>query len=301
MPLRLVEFFGFDPQDTSPAAVAVRRDKACPFVGGRCIKTVDTEKFGTLISGACTVAPTQSGPVIVCPNRMYAGDYAVLSDVATACFGAGVRLCRSRQDAERDGNDVFVFGKRWGKELRVPNRAKKGSYFVDWVLAHVDALGNLKDFVAVELQTMDTTGSYQRQVAELYGLDLASFPQKQSNLNWENVAKRILIQLIYKGHVLHQEPLCTKGLFFVCPTPVYQRIMRRLGDSLITYKHPHPGALTFRWYNVGADPLPGTPRDLTFQGQMTTTIAQVELAFTSASNLPPAGVYELAIRAELER
>ncbi len=41
----------------------------------------------------------------------------------------------------------------------------------------------------------------------------------KAGVNWENVSKRILPQLIYKGYVLRRERLCSKGLFFVCPKP----------------------------------------------------------------------------------
>ena len=229
---------------------------------------------------------------------MYAGEYAVLHDVATACFGNGVRLCRTAAEAQLDGKDVQVFGRRWGKELRLPNRGKVGGYFVDWILAHIDGSHQLKEFVAIELQTMDTTGSYETQVRSYAAKQTAS-PSKKASINWENVSKRILPQIIYKGHVLRREPLCTKGLFFICPAPVYQRILTRLGDSLTDY-HPQPGALTFRWYDLAADPpISAIPRHLDFVGQMTTTIDQVALAFTSPSKLPAQGVYERAIRAEL--
>ena len=166
MSLKIFEFFGFDPLDSSPKVQLIRKAKQCPFVGGTCIKVF---KSG-LISGACSAKPTMSGPVIICPNRMYAGDYSILTDVAVSCFGKGVRLCRGLADAKRDGKDVQVFGKRWGKELRLPNRGTGGGYFVDWVLALVDKDRKLKEFVAVELQTMDTTGSYESQVRGFYGL-----------------------------------------------------------------------------------------------------------------------------------
>jgi len=228
---------------------------------------------------------------------MYAGNYSVLLDVATACFGDGVRLCRSAEDAQRDGKDVQVFGKRWGKELRLPNRGVGGGYFVDWVLALVDQDRNLKEFVAVELQTMDTTGSYEAQVRGFHGLEPGE--TKTAGINWENVSKRILPQIIYKGHVLRREPLCTKGLFFICPTPVYHRIITRLGGTLEEY-HPQPGAVTFRWYDLALTTNPGVPRPLVAGGKRTTTVDQVALAFTSPSGLPPPRVYEQAIRAELQ-
>lgn len=292
MSLKVHEFFGFDPLDDSETAKAIRQTQQCPFVGGNCIKRF---KSG-LTSGACCVKPATSGPVIVCPNRMYADKHAVLLDVARACFGHAVRLCRTLSDSKHDGNDVQVFGKGWGKELRLPNRGKGGGYFVDWILALIDADRKLVEFVAVELQTMDTTGSYEAEIRSYYD-GLPGNPSK-AGINWENVSKRILPQIIYKGHVLRREPRCTKGLFFICPAPVYSRILTRLGNALALY-HPQPGALTFRWYDLAETATSGTPRALESCGQMTTTIDQVALAFTSPSGLPEPGVYEQAIQAEL--
>ena len=57
--------------------------------------------------------------------------------------------------------------------------------------------------------------------------------------------------------------------------------------------------LTFRQYDIGDPVEPGHRRDLLYKGQMTTTVDQVALAFTSPSNLPAPGVYEQAIRAGL--
>jgi hypothetical protein len=292
VPLKVIEFFGFDPADSSERAMSIRTSEQCPFVGGQCIKAF---KSG-LISGACTVKPEKSGPVIVCPQRLYAGEYLVLKDIAVACFGQGVRLCRVPEDFASDGKDVQVFGKRWGKELRLPGRRKGGGYFVDWILALIGADRSLREFVAVEVQSMDTTGSYEWQIRTFLGLP--PVPVKPANINWENVNKRILPQLIYKGHVLRREPLCKKGLFLVCPTPVYERIADRLGGPLLEYP-PQSGAITFRWYDVAPDVSLGEPRGLHFGGQSVTTVDQVALAFTAPTRLPPARVYESAIRTQL--
>ena len=99
--------------------------------------------------------------------------------------------------------------------------------------------------------------------------------------------------------MLRQEPLCQKGLFFVCPTPVYAKISERLGGGLRPYPI-QPGSLTIIWYDIGPAAVAGSQRALVSVGQFTTTIDQVALAFTAPSNLPPARVYENAIRASLE-
>src|SRR5579883_923003 len=248
MPLTLVELFGYAPGDSSPNARTSRIKSSCPFVGGTCIKRF---KSG-LISGACTLKPTNSGPVICCPNRMYAEGHRILLDVAVDAFGPGMRIGRSTTEAECDGFDVVVFGKHWGKELRLPSRLKGGGYFVDWILARLGPACELEEFVALEVQTMDTTGSYEAQVHRLLATG-TTLKDKQSNINWENVSKRILPQIIFKGHVLRQEDLCRKGMYFICPSPVYTRILARLGGTLRPY-HPHPGALTFRQYDIGDPP-----------------------------------------------
>lgn len=268
----------------------VRSARTCPFVGGACTKRLGRSG---LVSGACTVKPATSGPVICCPNRMYANEYRILLDVAIDAFGPKVRLCRSKRQLMRDGKDVVVFGKKWGKELRLPSRRAKGGYFVDWVLALIDPSGNLSEFVAVEVQTMDTTGSYEATVRTLYEGGLEPEPSK-AGINWENVNKRILPQIIYKGHVIRLERLCKKGLYFICPEPVYLRIAERLGGNLTNYP-PQPGALTFMWYGLGPSPKVGESFGLALSGRLTTTVDQVALAFTSPRNLPEPGVYELAI------
>jgi hypothetical protein len=295
MASRIIEFFGYNPEDRSPTAVEARRELRCTFLGRQCVKTLSDG----LISGACTLKPTNAGPVICCPIRLYANDYEILRDVARLSFGPVIPLVSGNAVTAQTGECIAVFGKGWGKELRLPTRGRSGAYFVDWVLAHVSAAGELISFVAVEVQSIDTTGNYRLE-RDTY-LKEEAFPGKSTaGFNWENVNKRILPQIIYKGHVLRQEPLCQKGLFFVCPTPVYNKISERLGGGLRPYPL-QPGALTILWYDIGEPAPAGNIRTLVSVGQFTTTIDQVALAFTAPSNLPPAQVYENAIRASLER
>lgn len=300
MAVKIVEFFGYAPEDQSCQAVNARSQRACPFVGGACTKLLSDHEP----SGACTVRQrTSSSPIICCPNRLYADGYQILRDIAKEVFGQDIRLVSGEdpRQLKGDGRDVVVYGKRWGKELKLPRVAGRGGFFVDWILAHVGPGRELKDFVAVEVQSMDTTGNYRDQrAAYLEGRSFSGYSQG-GGINWENVSKRILPQIIYKGHVLRRESRCTKGLFFVCPTPVYERIRQRLGGNFLAYPTLQPGSLTFRWYNVG-EPCPnGSIRGLKFGGQFITTVDQVGLAFTAPPNLPEVNVYEKAITAELNR
>lgn len=299
MASRIIELFGYAPTDRSEVAINARKDYRCPFLGGTCIKTLNDG----LISGVCTIKLKTSKPVICCPYRLYANNYKILDDVAREAFGDGVSLLPAHlaQSAAGRPNEckVAIFGKRWGKELRLPNRGKSGGYFVDWILARLNNGGDLAEFIAAEVQSIDTTGNY-RDERESFMKEQEFDDWSTAALNWENVNKRILPQLIYKGHVLRRERMCSKGLFFICPTRVYEKIRERLGGKLYEYTL-QPGSLTLVWYDIGEKTADGKPRELIMGGKFTTTVDQVALAFTSPSNLPAENVYEAAIRAELHK
>jgi hypothetical protein len=249
------------------------------------------------------VKPPNSDEVVVCPDRLYAEKFRILREAAEVAFGPQLCLIGPKDVHSTQGeqNRVVVFGKRWGKELQVPKNANSaGGYSADWILARVDAGGSLQEFVPIEVQTMDTTGSYQAEWHRLWGLKPPrGVTLKSSGINWENVNKRIMPQLLTKGNVFGREPLCQKGLFFVCPTPVYNRLLGRLGSALSSWPM-RPGSLTFRWYSLGAAKQPGTIRPLRMDGQFTTTVENLKEAFNSTLSLPAMGVMGATIQAALE-
>lgn len=293
MPTEIVELFGHRPDDSSFSAKLARDSKHCPFLEEACTKTFNDG----VISGVCSLKPVTSGPVICCPNRLYAGHYRVLADVAQLAFGTSVVLCKPATarltQVRKNQTKVVVFGKRWGQELPLPRPSGIGAFYVDWVLAAVDSNNGLKQFVPVEVQSIDTTGNY-RDEQRTYMNGRTPTTRSTAGFNWENVNKRILPQLIYKGHVLRRERLCTKGLFFICPVPVYDRVLARLGNTLHAYPM-QSGAITFVTYDLGPAVGDGRLRELDQQAVFTTTIDQVATAFTSPTHLPPSNVYENAI------
>lgn len=301
MPLSITEVFGYSPIDTSTEAVAQRQSELCPFSRQTCWKSF---RSGGVIHGTCAVRPPTSEEVIVCPMRLYAGDYAVLRDVAVVAFGSEAKLIRAANIAGTQGerSRVVAFGKGWGGELRVPRSAEEtGDYAVDWILALIKPDGELEEFVPVEVQSMDTTGSYQREWYKLFDRELLSnCKSKNSNINWENVNKRIIPQLMSKGNVFRRESLCKKGLFFICPEPVYKRFMRRMGTKLSEFPFGS-GSLTFRRYQLASTVTPGQIRPLEFQGTFTTTVENLRDAFNSTLGLPSMGVMSEAIQKALRR
>lgn len=301
MALKIVEFFGFEPlrAEAKPFIEA----RKCPFVDDDCIKPEH---------GACAVRQTTGGPIICCPNRLYAEHYSVLRDIALGVFGSGTEVIDVSEARRRRtlgaivGNEAVLFGKRWGGELALPrpkksDGSKSGSYYVDWIIAKLDNRGELREFTAVEVQTIDTTGTYRDQSdAYFSGKPFVGTKTGFSNagMNWENVNKRILPQIIYKGHVLRLDAMCSKGLFFVCPAPVYHKIMDRLGDSLREYPIGN-GTVTFQAFDLEPLGYSSGQHKLAFRKQFTTTVDRIALAFTSPANLPASDVYQVAIKSAL--
>ena len=256
------------------------------------------------MSGLCSAAATKGPtPVICCPQRLYANDYEILKRISNQAFGDDVPLLTEDETSLPEHGAAIPFGQRMGKELKVHSRGS--NYSFDWIIAHVSGSGALLEFVAVEVQTIDTTGSYRAQSWELQnehdGPGIEGYEQpprgKSSNFNFENVNKRILPQLITKGHLLRVEEQCKKGLFFVCPTPVLERIYRRLGNHLAEYAL-QPGAVTFHDYTLDLT-SPERPYPLLFGAGFTTTHDQLAMAFSSPQNLPPKNSYSKVVEAAL--
>lgn len=312
MASKIVELFGYAPTDASAPAQNARARCLCPFVGdgaAPCTKEIG-DRSNRIKSGVCSIRDKDGQPVLVCPIRMYANEYRLLKDIATLAFKTdAIELINGSKTVAHQPQPgktlVAVFGKGWGGELRLPGRPQVadesgrriGSVFVDWILARLDSDKKLVEFAALEVQTMDTIGSYREERSA--HLSSKPFVGKSSSPNWANVNKRILPQLIYKGHLLEREALCNSGLFFACPEPVYQHILSVLGNDLASYPIKN-SSLTFCTYGLGPT-TEGQPRDLLLSTTKTTTVQQVQIAFSSPKGLPEAGAYERAIRAALTK
>ncbi|MCD7736754.1 MAG: hypothetical protein LUI07_07325 [Lachnospiraceae bacterium] len=297
------EFFGYRAEDTSISAAENTSRQVCPFLSSYCTKALG-DKTNRTLSGVCAVRQVTPGSpdVICCPNRIYAENYKMLSTIAQKAFRAELNMYAGRLAVEKakvENGAVAVFGHGWGGELPLPKRQGRGSYYVDWILARLDGNGELIEFTAIEVQTIDTTGTYQNARRALIERNVVE--KDTVGLNWENVSKRIIPQIIYKGQVLQREELCRSGLYFVCPKPVYDRVLERLGGKEKLPQFPNqPAAIHFVAYDYITDVLAedGKIRPLGVVEEYCTTVYKVQEAF-SAVDLPDQNVYRDAIRRSL--
>lgn len=297
----IAELFGYRADDKSEDALKAAKKQICPFLGNQCTKVLSRDR---IISGVCSVRQkTEGSPkVICCPIRIYADNYKMLRTISEQAFKENLNLYAGRaavEKAKEEKGAIAVFGHGWGGELRLPQRKGTGSYFVDWVLARLDNDGELIEFTAIEVQTIDTTGNYREAREAL--INERKVVDDTVGLNWENVSKRIIPQLIYKGQVLQREDLCKTGLFFVCPQPVYERVLNRLGGKEKIPKFPtQPASIHFVSYDYCEDDVVvnGKILPLGVIEEHCTTVYKVQEAFSSM-DLPEGNVYRDAIRNSL--
>lgn len=127
--------------------------------------------------GSCSVA-YGGRPVIICPNRLLERKQIFMD-------------CIHLLSLHVPGNELHVI-----PEVQIPG----GN--VDFFLVSTDAKRNVKDFVGIELQTLDTTGTIWPEREKLLkekGIVIKDkIENKSFGINWKMTAKTILLQLHHK-------------------------------------------------------------------------------------------------------
>jgi Restriction endonuclease NotI len=175
---RVVELFGHLATDKGKDWTTIITEQQCVFIGRKCYKVRKSEPQISI--GSCTVLygkPAQ--PVIICPIRLIERRQVFVD-------------CLHLLTLHEPGNELHLVS-----EVLVPG----GS--VDYFVVSVKD-GKVKDFVGIELQTLDTTGTVwperQRLLAQLEvpRSDNAEASDKSYGMNWKMTAKTILVQMHHK-------------------------------------------------------------------------------------------------------
>lgn len=175
---KVVELFGKAGDARGVDWPKVVTDQHCIFSNRRCYKIRKSDP-GTAI-GSCTVLYGQPAvPIIICPTRLIERGQIFVD-------------CLHLLTTHEPGNELHLVS-----EVTVPG----GS--IDYVLVSAKD-DKVRDFVGIELQTLDTTGTVwperQRLLKEL-GVDRrddAETSTKTFGMNWKMTAKTILVQMHHK-------------------------------------------------------------------------------------------------------
>lgn len=217
----------------------------CPFINSRCPKrstNLRNEPYPV-----CTLwrngpaADPEADLIFVCPKRFYAVDF--LADVIEHCWPGSAPT-----------NPMVA------PEVKMADFGN-----VDFVIADVDPSGEIRDFLSVELQAIDITGSaFPAYLALRAGIDLEKRPTY--NFNWDNVYKRYVTQLIRKGYFHHH---WKSKIVAVIPDQVYQYITRRadfIRSPDVKSTQVNIIFMTYRLENDPANPGGYRPKLVTVEG-----------------------------------
>lgn len=150
----------------------------CPFLGRQCLKNRKSDP--SVLIGTCSVGYGRNEmPVIICPHRLlerrqiFVDTFHLLS-------------------LHEPGNELHV----------VPEIALPGGS-VDYFVVSVRK-GKVRDFVGIELQTVDTTGTVwpeRQRFLKSAGVAVSKTDvecRDKFGMNWKMTAKTILVQLHHK-------------------------------------------------------------------------------------------------------
>lgn len=263
----IVELFGYASDDVSVIAKQQFQRADCPFIQGKCSKTNHDK---TLIYGTCSVTARKAKrEVIICPKRLYADNYRVLSDAANAVWGsipliAGGSVSELRNKGLAYTECAIAFGQNSGREVTINSNGKMS---LDWVIQRYKQIGsNLvpQDYIGVEIQSIDTTMNY-RENWQAYkklksGTPPNAIPNAAHGLNWANVHKRLIPQIIRKGNVYSFTKRCS-AFFFILPDIVYEQFEEVLG-TIPEQSSPSRQNLSVLTYGLGTVSNAGEHRSL---------------------------------------
>jgi hypothetical protein len=277
----LVEVFGYAPDDLTPSVRSLWNLGACPFISKSCVKTNhDT----TVVYGTCSVTTT-FGDCVICPNRLYENNYATLRTVAEDAFGKNDKFVLFADYIKRrDENGVFVvaLGQNSGKEVKVGR-----SLSMDWVLAKIQS-NRLVEYVGIEVQSIDITNNYRDAWYAYKNLTKATkfIPSSEHGMNWANVHKRLIPQIIRKGVVYSNSKLVKAGLYFVLPDIVYRKFEDIIGADIPLVAEKGPNVLTIHTYDLSEPVACGKQRTLVDKRKIRVSLDEFAQRFISGPNLP---------------
>lgn len=177
-------------------------------------------------------------PIAVCPRRLYAAD--IVNDVLKYCWPG---------DAPQ--NPIVVHEIKMGE---VGN--------VDMVIADLsEDRSSIKNFVSIELQAVDITGSYEPAYSAI--VLNTGLPQRPTyNFNYKNVQKRFVTQLIDKGFYHHHWG--TK-IIAVVQDVIYDNLKDRIDFPEVEISRSN---VIFMRYRMALTDVPDAPGEQRYELQL---------------------------------
>lgn len=94
---------------------------------------------------------------------------------------------------------------------------------MDWVLAKIEN-ARLVEYTGIEVQSIDITNNYRDNWYAYKNIsENAIIPRSEHGMNWANVHKRLIPQIIRKSLIYSRSSFVNSGLYFIVPDIVYKK------------------------------------------------------------------------------
>lgn len=214
---KISEFFGLNCDDITQNFENAMIKQTCPYTGKICIKMRKSDPNVKI--GTCSVK-YQNQNIIICPVRLLEHNQIFID-------------CFHLLTMHEPGNELYLV-----PEVQIP-----GGH-VDYFLISAKNK-KVKDFIGVELQTMDTTGTVwpeRQKFLKQCGIGINSDvlqSKKTFGMNWKMTLKTTLIQMHHKSETFEH---LNKHLVLIIQKPLYEHMKNdfnfngiegvRLGDPV---------------------------------------------------------------------
>lgn len=287
----LIEIFGYAPDDTTSQCRSLWNLSACPFINKQCTKA---NHDNSIIYGTCSVSSSY-GVCIICPNRLYENNYETLRAIASETFDKNLPFLMYEQFIpvrEAAKNCIVALGQNSGKEVKIGTNLA-----MDWILARIEN-GELVEYTGIEVQSIDITGNYRDawHSYKNFSEKTLVIPSSQHGLNWANVHKRLIPQIIRKGTIYSRSNLVKSGLYFVVPDIVYQKFEDIIGKDIPLLEKAGKGILTIHTYELSPFTRHGEQRKLLMKRNIRFSLDEFSQRFISGSNLPSGEQLDNAVK-----
>lgn len=227
---RVRELFTFPIDNRSLKWEPIIKKQLCRYSGKRCFKVRKSQ--ANISIGTCIVQyGKDNSDIIICPNCLLERNQ-IFAD------------CLHLLTLHQPGNELHI----------VPEVAIPGGN-VDFFLVSTDEHRHVRDFVGIELQAMDTTGSiWAARQSALYQLGISrKAPIKESipfGINWKMTAKTILVQL---HHKIQTFEALNKHLVLVVQDHLLNYIMSEFKSDHLNPQSVITDAMHFHSYKLNDD------------------------------------------------
>lgn len=276
----LIEVFGYAPDDLTSQCRSLWNLSACTFTNKQCTKT---NHDGSIVYGTCSVS-SPFGDCVICPKRLYENNYATLRTISKEVFGdLPVYMYEEFIPLrEKLDNCVIALGQNSGKEVKIG-----ASLSMDWVLARLES-HKLVEYTGVEVQSIDISGNYRDAWHSYRNMNAqtTSVTSSEHGMNWANVHKRLIPQIIRKGTIYAKSDLVKSGLYFVVPDIVYRKFEEILGADIPLLNSGGKDVLTIHTYELSPFLRHGEQRTLLLKRNIRFSLDEFSKRFISGPNLP---------------